>query len=223
MADDSMLPKPGCEFDFSLLPDLNAEEDNMDTSGGDQSATENHQDDEGTNGSNEALETTEYTFAQGFSDDEGGEEAFDRTFAGHQARKASSKQKKPPRRSEDGDADDEDSPKAKKPRKSLFGGGPVEDTEEPHNFEDDLPEAIQDQEMEDRVNDVEEDSSSSHISKPDIRQRMSSLNLDMQEQQDSRPFSLGFGLAIDNSAALSRAASEESVNIPKEVGSLDTI
>jgi hypothetical protein len=46
------------------------------------------------------------TFLPGFSDDEGGETAFDRSWTSQKAGKASPKNKKSPRRSEDSDGDD---------------------------------------------------------------------------------------------------------------------
>jgi hypothetical protein len=238
-ANDSMPPKPDCDFDFSLPHGIDNEDD-MDTSIGDNGTTEQHQDDptdalfndssandeSGANDPNQAQPTTEYVLPPGFPDDEGGDEAFDRLWTGHQARKAMPKQKKSPRRSEDGDGDDEASPRGKKPRKSLFGGGPVEDVEGEAllNVEDELPEDIQDQVMKDRADEVEEDISSSSVPRHDIRQRMSSLNLDLQEKPDNRSFKLGFGIATSNrdehSPVPSRAVSEESVAIPKEVGTV---
>jgi hypothetical protein len=236
MTDASMPPKPDCDFDFSLPHGIDDEDDASFTEAATATVIDSNTMEDVSRGSqgtsdlfddnDNAQPTTEYVLPPGFPDDEGGDEAFDRSWSGHQARKAMPKQKKSPRRSEDGDGDDEAIPRAKKPRKSLFDGGPVEDVEEEaeHNVEDDLPEDIQDQIMEDRADEVEEDISFPSVPKPDIRQRMSSLNLDLQEEPDNRLFKLGFGIGTsdrdEHSPALSRAVSEESVAIPKEVGTL---
>jgi hypothetical protein len=41
------------------------------------------------------------------------------------------------------------------------------------------------------VDEVEEQTTTPTEARPDIRQRMSSLNLDQQEAQDTRPYNLG--------------------------------
>lgn len=236
MTEDSMHVKPDCDFEFSLPHGIDDEDGASFTEAPAAAVTDsNTMEDRSCGGQGtsdlfddnyNAQPTTEYVLPLGFPDDEGGDEAFDRSWTGHQARKAMPKQKKSPRHSEDGDSDDEAIPRAKKPRKSLFGGGPVEHVEEEaeHNVEDDLPEDIQVQVMEDRADEFEDDISSFSAHRLDIRQRMSSLNLDLQEEPDNHLFKLSFGIATsdkdEHSPAPSRAASEESVAIPKEVGTL---
>jgi hypothetical protein len=152
------------------------------------------------------------TFQPGFSDDEGGEEAFNRSWPAQQARKKSPKSKKSPRRSETSDGDDEASPHSKRPRKSLFGGPDEE---------------MQGQEQEE--NEQNEGLGTLEIGRPDMRQRFSSLNLDQQDAQDVQDtqniqeaedgghFNMDFdfgGTAIGRvSHAPSRAPSEESIVI----------
>jgi hypothetical protein len=217
MADDSMPSRPDCDFNFNLphgIDDEDADDANDMTEGAPTAAemdTLFNDDDQN------AQQTVNYqTFAEGFSDDEGGEEAFDRSWAGHKARKASPKQKKSPRRSEDEDGDDEATPRVKRPRKSLFGGpGADIEPEQPEDGE------IEDEQLEDRVDEVEEQTTTPTEARPDIRQRMSILHLDQQEAQDTHPYNLGFGLAPSErgslSPARSRADSEDPVVIPPEV------
>ncbi|KAH7090744.1 hypothetical protein FB567DRAFT_590124 [Paraphoma chrysanthemicola] len=215
MTDDSMPPRPECEFDFDLPHGIDAEEtepfaqdhnatpdeEPLDSNMG---HTDDHLDELFEDGRDNAQKLMNYdTLAQGFSDDEEVDKAFDRSWTAHQARKSSPKhKKKSPRRSEDGDGDDEGSPRAKRPRKSLFGG-PVEhiDTQQSANYP------------------------SSQSSVPHtpitpghgIGHGMSSLNLDAP---DDRPINLGFGLDTSDRDSLSpvpsRAPSEESFIIPPD-------
>ncbi|KAF2829626.1 hypothetical protein CC86DRAFT_344135 [Ophiobolus disseminans] len=210
MADDTMPPRPNCEFDFNLPHGIDTEEA-MDVDNDPQQNNEESTDDpmddlfndpepDDVIGADDQHDALNYkTFEAGFSDDEGGTEVFDRSWTVHQARKAPPKQKKSPRRSEDDDGDNESSPKLKKPRKSLFGG-PVEERETAA-LEDHVPNAHS-------------------VSGLDVRQRMSSLNLDQQEAQDERPFHLGFGLGSSERGSMSpgpsRAPSEDSVFIPRD-------
>ena len=201
---DAMPPRPECEFDFNLpngiemedgallAQDTTATTDNNDPME-DAQRTDQEVDELFVDDENNAQQPMNYdTFQPGFSDDEGGEEAFDRSWGGHQARRASPKKKKSPRRSEDGDGDDEGSPRTKRPRKSLFGG----------------------------PNEEIEDMNVSKASRPNIRHRMSSLNLDQQEAQDERTFNLGFGLGSSERDSMSpvpsRAPSEDSIIIPPD-------
>jgi hypothetical protein len=153
-------------------------------------------------------------FKPGFSDDEGGAEAFDRSWEGHKARKAPPKQKKSPRRSDNGD--DEASPRAKRPRQSLFGGpsNPPENENHESCTESQsesapvpmTPAAV-----------LGDDMSGMHLDQEDT-QDTSQFN--QQYAHDNCPFSVGFGFQYfdrDNaSPAPSRAVSEESVVIPPD-------
>jgi hypothetical protein len=158
------------------------------------------------------------TFQPGFSDDEGGEEAFNRSWPAQQARKKSPQGKKSPRRSKTSDGGDEANPHAKRPRKSLFGGPDEE---------------MQDEEEEE--NEQNEEMGTLEIPRPDMRQRFSSLNLDQQDAQDVQDvsgtqdtheaadgghFDMGFDLGdsamASMSRVLSRAPSEDSVIIPPD-------
>jgi hypothetical protein len=155
------------------------------------------------------------TFLPGFSDDEDGEEAFNRSWPAQQARKKSPKSKKSPRHSETSDGYDEASPHSKRPRKSLFGGPDEE---------------MQDQEQEE--NKRNEEMGNLQIARPDMRQRFSSLNLEQQDAQDVQDtqniqeaedgghFDTGFdlgGSAMDGMSQVpSRAPSEESIVIPPD-------
>jgi len=262
--DNSMPPRPECEFDFNLPHGIDTEDgvpraDGPTTSPGGNEAMEDVQqidkepvddamddlfndpepnDAVGADDPDDEQQTMYYnTLPKGFSDDEGGEEAFDRSWTAHQARKASPKQKKSPRRSEDDDGDDESSPRIKRPRKSLFGGpdeevdneqlenridGQDEDLIDDHDHDriDNQQENRIDNQNEERAHDQEEDLVTHKAARPDIRQRMSRVNLDQQEAQDDRPFNLGFGLGSSErdstSPRPSRAASEESVDIPPD-------
>jgi hypothetical protein len=155
------------------------------------------------------------TFLPGFSDDEGGEAAFDRSWTSQKAGKASPKNKKSPRRSEDSDGDDEASPRTKRPRHSLFGGP---DEEVLHQEQ----EAVE----------QNEDMSVLETPRPDIRQRFSSLTLDQQDAQDVHDtegiqeaqgvddFNMGLDLGSSDMTSMpnapSRAPSEESIVIPPD-------
>jgi hypothetical protein len=145
-----------------------------------------------------------------FSEDEGIEQAFDRSWSAHLARKPPSRKKKSPRRSQDSDGDDAASPRMKKPRQSLFGG-PVEDSGVDERNEDD--------------DDQNGNAHASEVARPDLRHHMSSLNLDQdgfedENDQDDAPVDLSFGLgAFDRdsiSPASSRAPSEGSFVRPPD-------
>jgi hypothetical protein len=145
-----------------------------------------------------------------FSEDEGIEEAFDRSWPAHLARKPPRK-KKSPRRSQDSDGDDEASPRMKKPRKSLFGGPAGE------------PGVEEREEDEDQNGDTYA-SGAARAARPDLRHRMSSLNLDEGDiedegSQDNSPVDLSSGLGSFErsiSSAYSRAPSEDSFTIPPD-------
>ncbi|EAT77073.1 hypothetical protein HBI56_200140 [Parastagonospora nodorum] len=228
---DEMPPRPECEFDFNLPHGIDAEEDVIVNQN---SAVERSNDEPTLGGSREdsnldplffddtdsAQQPMNYdSLPKGFSDDEGEGLQFDRSCEAEQARKPSPKSKKSPRRSNKGDVGEEASPRAKRPRQSLFGG-PVEEAQEPE-FESNF----NDQDVDVNV-DVDMDAPEPS---PDFRHRMSSLNLDQQEEndteafqnaQDDHPFDLGLGLGSfeqdDMLAMGSRAASEDSFMIPQD-------
>jgi hypothetical protein len=218
MADDSMPPRPECEFDFNLPHGIDTTEsvpytqERKATRSGEDSNSQTRRTDEELDalfedGVDNAQQPMNYdTFAQGFSDDEGGDEAFDRSWTARQAKRPSpKKKKKSSRRSEDGDGDDEASPRTKRPRKSIFGG-PLEELEA--------------QEREEYV--VGQDNGSNAPPTPGqgIRHCMSGLNIDEQDAQDDRPFNIGFGLTSSErdsmSPVASRDPSEDSVIIPPD-------
>ncbi|KAJ4353121.1 hypothetical protein N0V95_003655 [Ascochyta clinopodiicola] len=139
-------------------------------------------------------------FSPGFSDDDGGQEAFERSWHGHQAKRRGEqvlKGKKSPRRSEDDEDDSEFSVTAKRPRQSLFG----EPTEELHE--------------EEQANQPFAPATPEH----GIGNRMSSLSLDQQMSDDgdvNRSFTTGFGLACSDIGSVrgSSAPSDEEPHIP---------
>ncbi|KAF2130739.1 hypothetical protein P153DRAFT_336572 [Dothidotthia symphoricarpi CBS 119687] len=224
MVDNDMPPRPETEFDFSLPHGLEAGEDASNDDQNDRDSLHdlfnspepdndnehnkidhNDHDLNPENRNNDQQDLNYCAFAKGFSDDEDGDETFDGSWAGHQAKTSSSRNKKSPRRSETDDADDEESPRMKKPRQSLFGG-PDEEVEE------DEPDR--------RV--TEDQSGLDALDTPEqgIRNRISSLNLDQQEDETIRPFNLGFGLASSDRGSISPrsspAPSEGSVIIPPD-------
>jgi hypothetical protein len=227
MADDSIPPRPECDFDFNLPQGMNAEEgialtlgsagaiQNVDTLMDEDPMPDRDLDALFVGDAVDAQQPMNYEmFSSGFSDDEGGEQAFDRSWAAQQAKKASLKDKKSPRRSEGRESGEKANPRTKRPRKSLFGG-PFEEVDD-H------------QEKVDKDNpDLEADTP--ETSGPNIRNRMSSLDLDqqqvedvedIQEAQDTRPFDMGFDLISfdqdDMPPRLSRALSEDSPVIPPD-------
>jgi hypothetical protein len=196
-----MPPRPECEFDFNLPHGLDTEgshplHGNPATSHINNNAAEDAAmpdrdfDALFVGDPDDDQQPMNYeTFPSGFSDDEGGEEASNRSWAAQQSRKTSSKNKKSPRRSEGSDGAEEASPKTKRPRNSLFGD-PFQEVDEDEDKDD----------MDDKNLEVDDP----ETSKPDIRHRMSSLNLDLQQvendedvqyAQDTRPYDIGFDLA----------------------------
>jgi hypothetical protein len=155
---------------------------------------------------------------QGFSDDENVGETFDRSWSGQQSRKLSSKEKKPARQP-DSDADEQASPRMKRPRHSLFGGPEVE-------MEDGKPEGYPtEQYAQQSERYLLEQSQITEPPTPGqgIRNRMTSLSLEQQEREVSpaiRPFNSGFDLVTSERGSMSpgysRAASEESIIIPPD-------
>jgi hypothetical protein len=150
------------------------------------------------------------TFQPGFSDDEGGADAFDRSWTAQQLRKKSPKSNKLPRRSENADSDDETSQQTKRPRKSLFGG-PAQDVPSPQR--------------EEFAGDHIGDEETLNASKPDIRHRLGSLDLNQQNSQndedvqlgrDEHTPDLGTSAVASKLPAPSRAPSEESIDIPPD-------
>jgi hypothetical protein len=228
-----MLPRPEPEFDFSLPHGISTDADQLEDSN--QESTNHAADANGQDhmdiddvqpftGDIDDLFVDRHdptqphlnyeTFQSGFSDDEGHEQAFDRSMSANRARKALPKNKKSPRRSDNDDGsdrrDDEESPKPKKPRKSLFGGPLDEDNDEDRG---------------DHGNDQVEVAPTSQTSGLGIRERMSSLNLEQAEDQDhlaedNRPIDVGFGLGTSERDSMSpppsEPGSEESVVIPPD-------
>lgn len=226
---DSMPPRLECEFDFNLPHGVDAEKLHVNAQepynilDGDVAAdgTVHANDDQNplfADGVDPTLQPMKYnSLPKGFSDDEGADRHYDRSWEAEQARKPSPKSKKSPRRSNKGDVGDEESPRIKRLRQSLFGG-PVEEAQEP--------------EIESNLNyryiDMDIGLNAPQPS-PDFRQRISSLNLDQQEEhdteefqnaQDNCQFDLGLGLgSFEEDGMLatgSRAASEDSFIIPPD-------
>jgi hypothetical protein len=223
MTDEEMPPRPECEFDFNLPHGL--DNDNATPNGTamlDDSAVNMHpeevrapmedadadrfNDDLLMDNEQNAQQAMNYdTFKLGFSDDEGGDEAFDHSWEAQKARKPSQNKKKSPRRSEDSDGDDEASPRAKKSRQSLFGGpgGGVADEEHDEYTIDQNVEPIFPQTI-------------GH----GIGNRMSSMNLDDHDAHGVYNFSPDFGTGTSNwdsrSLIPSRAPSVESIIIPPD-------
>lgn len=226
-----MPPRPECEFEFNLPHGIDTEESASIDSDHNDKSMQNSQDDQAVNSTqrshdslddlfkdpeshdrhsvedqHQAQQSLNYdTFQPGFSDDEGGGEVFKSSWTAQQARKASPKNKKSPRRLQDDDGDEEISPMIKRPRKSLFGG-PDTTSEDQAAFEN--------------IANQNEDLQTPEPSKPDIRHRLSSLNLVQQEAQDTRTYDLSFRLGSSDEDSMSpipsRAPSEESVIIPSD-------
>jgi hypothetical protein len=176
--DDNMPPRPVCEFDFNLPHGVDSEDPtashNNDEPMEDAPQTIDDIDASFVDDQEHAQQPMNYdTFAPGFSDDEGGEATFDRTWAAQQARKVSPKNKKSPRRSETSDGGDEASTRTKRPRKSLFGG-PVKE--------------VDDGDIDGHCNSQNIDMDAPEAPTPDFRQRMSSLNLEQQDMENSEVF-----------------------------------
>ncbi|KAL6710866.1 hypothetical protein ACN47E_007923 [Coniothyrium glycines] len=208
MADDDMPPRPDCEFDFRLPHGSESQDE-------DEQIQEQHNANHPN--SREAgrhIESSDQTnvpevvsyaeFPVGISDDEEAGEAFDRSWAGHQARKSLTNSNKSPRRN----SDDVTSPRSKKPRQSLFGRPSEEDIE--------TRQTAHATEEQDTV-------LQPAVSGSNIGQHMSSLNLEQEVRQDS-PLErtvdpgLGFNSSVRGSLtpSPSRAPSEESVVIPPD-------
>jgi hypothetical protein len=224
MTDDSMPPRLECEFDFNLPHGTGTEETQMNNASLEDAPMPDRDLDALFVGDpdDEQQPMNYETFPSGFSDDEGGEAAFDRSWAAQPARKLSPKNKKSPRRSDGSDGGEEASPKTKRSRKSLFGG-PFEE--------------VDDIEDKDDMSDTNLEVDDPEASKPDIRHRISSLNLDqrqvenaedVQYAQNTRPYDMGFGLPSSDQDDLPprppRAASEDSnFNPPDNQVSLQII
>ncbi|UPX15847.1 uncharacterized protein EKO05_0006283 [Ascochyta rabiei] len=140
-------------------------------------------------------------FSPGFSDDDGGQEAFDRSWHSHQAEKRATKAvkgKKSPRRS-DAEDDSESSVPAKKPRQSLFG---------------ELTEELREEKQ---VSNPFAPATPEH----GIGNRMSSLSLDQQMGDDgdiNRSITTGFGFACSDIGSVrdSPVPSDEDFHIPPD-------
>jgi hypothetical protein len=225
MADDKMPPWPECEFDFDLPHGVDTEEEQFDHDkrqpvhkAMDLTGNENRDDSiQDVSRSDQELDTLfadaednselplNYDrFPKGFSDDGSRNDTLECSWEGVQTKKLSSKKsKKSPRRSGISDSDEQASPKAKKPCKSLFG---------------DAGQEVKEQDQEDDVKHQSRIAKLFNTTQPDIQDRMSSLDLDQQEAQDMRVPILSRGLGSSDvesgSPASSRSPSEESVGIP---------
>lgn len=173
--------------------------DVLQTSGGDRYLKNGAQ-------SNEEQPLKYQSLPRDISDDDGVAEAFDRSWISHQARRSRPKVKKSPRRDET-DGDDEANPRIKKPRQSLFcGPEPRDEKVDNQNYS-----MNQDDDMDE-----------SRTLKQGIGRRMSSLNLERQDQEGSpldRPFYLGFGATSGRDSLSPRASptpSEDSISIPAD-------
>jgi hypothetical protein len=224
MTDEEMPPRPECEFEFNLPHGIDSDDATPNSTAMlDDSVVHMHpeevravmedadadrpNDDSIMDNEQNAQQAMNYdTFKLGFSDDEGGDEAFDYSWEAQKARKPSQKKKKKsPRRSQDSDVDDEASPRAKKSRQSLFGGPGGEIENEEHN------EHTIDQDVEPIVPKTPGHS---------IGNRMSSMNLEEHDAQEDHISSLYLGAGTSNwdsrSPIPSRAVSEESIVIPPD-------
>lgn len=189
--------KPEVTFEFNLPHGIDADEDAQGANNFSSHAPvpqQNHDDrspmsevsataTEGTRfqraDQNEAHKLDYRAFSPGFSDDEGSGEAFERSWPRYQANKQAAKAakgKKSPRRS-DGE-DSETKARAKKPRRSLFGG------------------------VEQKMEIQEQVDNPLALTKPGLGldNRMSSLTLDEQHDGDEveQPTENGFGLACSD-------------------------
>jgi hypothetical protein len=220
MPSDTMPCRPDCEFHFNLPHSFDPDEEQSVEQAIIFADNENRDDPmEGTSPNDEDLDAlfADYEdnseqplshdrFPIGFSDNGGAKDAFDRSWDAHQAkRQYSKKTKKSPRRSEVGDKDDDACPRIKRPRKLLFG---------------DPGQEVEEQEHEEGVENQDGSIEFRDSPQPGLRNRLSSLNLDQQEAQDTHIPNLGFGprsSEIDSaSPGPSRAPSEESVVIPPD-------
>jgi hypothetical protein len=224
--DDSMPPRPECEFDFRLPYGFATEESPLIA----ENFAVSHQYNESMGNGSDQNDGFDGRFVGDqnnaqqpmdddklptcISDDDGGEEVFNRSWSAQQARKAPPRTKKLPRRSENDHVDHEASLRSKRPRKSIFGGP---------------SEQVEDQDIESYLGDQTTYINASEASNSNISHSMDSLILDQQgiedpqytqQAQDTRPFDLGFGLESFNqdyvSPVPSRALSEESFIIPPD-------
>jgi hypothetical protein len=141
-------------------------------------------------------------FSPGFSDDEDSGQAFEHDWSSRQAKRQAvkaAKSKKSLRRSDDEGADLEPRTRTKKPRPSLFVGTHTDVSEEEQEDVSSAP------------------ATPGHV----IGNRMSSLNLDVEEADDetiARNVSNGFGLACSDIGSVhdSPVPSEDEFTIPPD-------
>lgn len=184
MEDLNRPPKPDYDFDFNLPHGVDVEEATVPhhDQGLVDDPTDHVQDNlksmeniQSTHGVSEDLIYHHYqdnthqvigvpTFEPGFSDDESGEEDFDRSWSARPAKKPPSPLKKSTRRLEDDVGDDEPSP-TKKARQSLFGG-PLEEGDVDEEHENSFGNSLH----------------ASANAEPDIGNGMSSLHIDSNRQ-----------------------------------------
>lgn len=142
-------------------------------------------------------------FHTGWSDEEDGEEAFGRSWESHQTKKQAekvAKNKKSPKRSDNGGENFESSIRSKKPRSSLFGGTDIE-VEVGKQFDNTLAPATPGY---------------------GIGNRMSSLNLGQQRDWDNSlggRIDTGFDLACSSVGSVcdSPIASDDELVIPPDL------
>ncbi|KAF9698163.1 hypothetical protein EKO04_003476 [Ascochyta lentis] len=224
MADDALPDQPGVTFDFNLPHGTDVEEDTQETPvqsraahstwsfdhleddhdpTADLQGNSSHPNHIVTSSQDNNEEVLNYRqFSPGFSDDDGGREAFERSWHSHQAEKQATKAakgKKSPRRSNDDVGESESSAPAKTPRQSLFSG-PKENVREEGEVGSLLTPAA---------------------SGDGFDNRMSSLSLDQQMGDDSginRSISTGFGLACSDIGSVrdSPVPSDEEFDIPPD-------
>lgn len=213
-----MPPRPDVEFNFNLPHGIEAEDDEDQQERLENSMDLDHSM-QNLNPLEDARQTTEcshnsdmqeqslahrdmdyQTLEKGFSDDDNAPEAFDRSWLAHQTRKSPPKKKKSPRAD---DGEDEAVPRSKKPRQSLFGG-PTAEAEE-HQYDD-----LFEEQPEDRLVDEANDLPAPEVTKQNIGNRMSSVNLEQQEtdaRPSEQPLNLGFGFGDSDREGMSPRAS----------------
>lgn len=211
MADDSMPPRPETEFDFNFPDGIDSEDDIPNVGQNDYGSLDGLPDSSKPSGNHNSnshyanQQDDDYSTAmKGFSDDEAGDETFDSSWTTNRVENNNFMIKKSPRRLNADDADDEDSPKVKRPRQSLFGGP---------------DRGIEECGLDQPTEDYQSDHDTINTPGKGIRNCMSSINLG-EEDGASQSFSLGFGLELSDKGSMSSrtspAPSEGSIIIPPD-------
>ncbi|KNG50077.1 c6 finger domain-containing protein [Stemphylium lycopersici] len=198
---DGTPPRPDVEFDFNLPHGIDDEENIQDNQ------SNASLDDQNMGQPNSACNV----FEEGFSDDDGAAEAFDRSWPGHQARKSPPKDRMSSRNDNE---DDEMSPGNKRPRQSLFGGPGDEAEESPDKMLEDPLEHSCKASISGQVNAVQEQG----IPGLDIADALPSLSPD--PPLSDFPFNAGSGLSASERDSVSprnsQAPSSDTVTIPPD-------